>query len=43
MIVSAWKCVKYFLIVAESTITGKSCIRLFGSTYIVSGKVVKKL
>lgn len=37
------KWIKYYLIIMLSTFTGKTVVTFFGSTYAVSGNVVKKL
>ena len=37
------KWIKYYLIVMKSTLTKNTVVDFFGSTYIVSGNVVKRI
>lgn len=37
----AW--VKYYFIVMQGLITGKSVVNFFGATYIISGNIVKRI
>lgn len=38
----AIKWVKYYLIVMQGLATGKTVVNFFGTSYIISGNVVKK-
>lgn len=37
-----WVWTKYWLIMVQSMITGKTVVNFFGRTYIVSGNIVKR-
>lgn len=37
------KWIKYYLIIMQGVIQGKSIVNFFGSTYAIAGNVVKKI